>query len=432
MTQSRRARNISTSAAGEVPGPGTDHPRGRDSRAVGRPEPVAQWLVAAADSAAADARVPVQLLGEYLTILAQAAITGRRPEKYELSAVRSLGQRAAEEGVDANRAVDLYLSAAWRLWQDLPTHLPRAEPDDLRAAADAVLRVTTDAVEVLIEGHQDARRQMVRHEESARRAFVDDLLRGDADVSRLVERAEPFGLDLGRRHQIVLAAPTASPTSLERAAAVMERVIVDHFGDRDVLVAIKDELLVMLVPGELRNIVSGVEIVDPATYALTLLRRYAKHDQWRVAVGRAFSGTYGVARSYEEAREAVLLARRLGLFEGVVPVRDLLVYRVLARDHAALVDLVHTLLHPLTQARGGAEPMLVTLETFFATGGVTTETARRLHLSVRTVTYRLARVSALTGHNPANPAHRLALQMGVTGARLLGWPVTELDPASTA
>jgi hypothetical protein len=51
-----------------------------------------------------------------------------------------------------------------------------------------------------IEGYTDARRQMVRWEETLRREFIDDLLRGDADVGRLVERAEPFGLDMARPH----------------------------------------------------------------------------------------------------------------------------------------------------------------------------------------------------------------------------------------
>ena len=120
----------------------------------------------------------------------------------------------------------------------------------VRAAAQAVLRVINDAVEVLVEGHQAARRQMIRQEESARREFIDDLLRGDADVSRLVQRAEPFGLDLGRSHQVLLAAPARTSVNVERAALVMERVIVDRFGDRDVLVATKEGMLVVLVPAE--------------------------------------------------------------------------------------------------------------------------------------------------------------------------------------
>jgi sugar diacid utilization regulator len=384
------------------------------------------WLAVVARTAAADAEAPIELLGEYLNILADAALSGRRPEKRELESVRRLGRRAAEQGVDANQAVDLYLSAAWRLWQEIPMIVRSRNRDKVRAAAEAVLRVINDAVEVLVEGHQAARRQMIRQEESARREFVDDLLRGDTDVSRLVERAEPFGLDLGRSHQVLLAAPVRSPASVDKAVVVMERAIVERFGDRDVLIASKDDLLVMLVPGELRDVVSGTDVSDPAGFVRSRLRQSARHDLWQVAAGRPYPGAYGIARSYEEAREALLLARRLHLNDNVVQVRDLLLYRVLGRDQAALVDLVHALLEPLTRSRGGAEPLLKTLETYFATGAVATETARRLHMSVRTVTYRLAKVKTLTGTDPADPAQRLALHMAVVGARLLDWPASDL------
>src|SRR4029453_12488717 len=113
------------------------------------------WLAMVARTAAADADAPIELLGEYLNILADAALSGRRPQKRELVAVRRLGRRAAEQGVDANQAVDLYLSAAWRMWQDIPKILrtPR-EREKVRSAAEAVLRVVNDAVQVLVEGHQ--------------------------------------------------------------------------------------------------------------------------------------------------------------------------------------------------------------------------------------------------------------------------------------
>lgn len=385
------------------------------------------WLAAVAHAAAADADAPVELLGEYLVILADAALSGRRPREGELAAVRRLGGRAAEQGVDANQAVDLYLSAAWRLWQEIPKILPAPrEREKVRAAAGAVLRVINDAVEVLVEGHQAARRHLIRQEESARREFVDDLLRGDTNVAGLVERAEPFGLDLGRNHQVLLAAPVESVTRLDRIAMVMERVIVDRHGDRDVLIATKDNMLVMLIPGDLRDIVSGQDVSDPVSVVHARLSQHGSQDRWQLAAGRPYTGAYGIARSYEEAREALLLARRLHLDQDVIQARDLLVYRVLGRDQAALVDLVHALLEPLTQSRGGAEPLLQTLETYFATGGVATETARRLHMSVRTVTYRLAKVHALTGRDPADPVHQLALHMAVVGARLLDWPANSL------
>lgn len=394
---------------------------------VARPEAASDdWLSVVARSAAADAKAPIELLGEYLVFLADAALSGRRPQKRELAAVRRLGGLAAEQGVDANQTVDLYLSAAWRLWEDIPAVVQSRDRDEVRAAAQAVLRVINDAVEALVEGHQAARRQMIRQEESARREFLDDLLRGDADVSRLVQRAEPFGLDLGRSHQVLLAAPAETSVNVQRAALDLERVIVDRFGDRDVLVDTKDGMLVVLLPGELGDVAGGARSPDPASFTHARLSSHAKSDRWQVAAGRPYPGAYGIARSYEEGREALLLGRRLHLGEHVVQARDLLVYRVLSRDQAALVDLVRALLDPLTRSRGGAEPLLLTLETYFATGAVATETARRLHMSVRTVTYRLAKVKNLTGHDPADPAQRLALHMAVLGARLLDWPASDL------
>jgi len=68
-------------------------------------------------------------------------------------------------------------------------------------------------------------------------ADIEDLLRGDADVGRLVERAEPFGLDMGRPHQVALAAPTARLDHADATISALERAVVQRFGDRDVLVA---------------------------------------------------------------------------------------------------------------------------------------------------------------------------------------------------
>ena len=55
-----------------------------------------------------------------------------------------------------------------------------------------------------------------------------------------------------------------------------------------------------------------------------------------------------------------------------------------------------------------------------------TDAARRLHVSVRTVTYRLARVAQLTGYSVSRPDERFALHTAVLGARLLDWPAGPL------
>jgi sugar diacid utilization regulator len=403
----------------------------RDKRRPQAPGSGEAWLVDVADGASRDAGgVPVELLGRYLSLLADAAMNGHRPERGELDAVGVLGRQAAEQGISAGRVVQLYLSAAQRLWQDLPMVVLTRDRDAVRAAATAVLHVVNQAVATLAEGYAEARRDLVRREESLRRELIDDLLRGDSDLGTLVERAEPFGLDLARAHQVALAAPSQRLPDADAAIRSLEAVMFNRLGDRDVLVATKEGLLVVLAPAD----ASAVGRVSPPLAASNELGRLMHQElsrlprgrPWRVAVGRPFAGLYGIARSYEEAREALTMVRRLNVDTPVVNAHDLLIYRVVLRDQPAIVDLVQEVLTPLTRARGGAGPLLTTLDTYFDTGCVATESAKRLHLSVRTVTYRLDRVRTLTGYDPADPAHRFMLQTAVLGAKVLNWPQEQL------
>jgi len=397
-----------------------------------------EWLVRAARGASEDAGgVSSDLLGDYLAMLADAAVLGQFPVRKQIDAVRVLGRQAAEQGVSVGRGVDLYLSAARRVWAELPAVVRRRDKAAVRAAASAVLQVIDDAVAAFAEGHAEAGREMVRREETLRRELVDDLLRGDARLSELVDRAEPFGLDLTRAHQVALAQPRQRLPSIEAATSALERVVLDRFGDRDVLVATKEGLVVVIALADatgappssegLRKTGSLGKVVHAE------LSRLRRGSPWRVAVGRAHPGAYGIARSYEEARESLTMAGRMQLSTPVVEARELLTYRVLARDQPALVDLVYSVLNPLGRARGGAAPLLETLAAYFDSGCVATTTAVRLHLSVRAVTYRLDRVKSLTGFDPLDPAHRFTLHAAVIGAKLLGWPETPLpDPLSAS
>ncbi|GAA1520825.1 PucR family transcriptional regulator [Kribbella lupini] len=386
------------------------------------------WLLDLAKAAAGKTEAPLDLVVEYLGLLADVAISGRRPRDYELAIVRELGRRAAEQGIPAGRVVDLYLSAAWRMWRDLPDVVPHRDRDAVRASAQAVLRGASDAIAVLVDSYQAATRQLIRHEESLRRELVDDLLRGDSDLSRIVERAEPFGLDLGRAHHVVLATSDAGLPEGELTVSVLERFVLDQLGDRDVLVATKDDLLVVLIPAVTSaGVETGGEIGGLMQAALT---RHREERRWRVATGRAYPGAYGIARSYEEAREALVLTGRLRLQPDVVTARDMLIYRVLVRDQAAIGDLITSVLGPLGRARGGAEPLVATLEAYFAAGEVATEAARRINVAVRTITYRLGKIRTLTGLDPGVPTDRFTLQAAVLGARLLEWPERELPSVS--
>jgi sugar diacid utilization regulator len=394
------------------------------------------WLTSVAEGASRDSGgVSSEFLAGYLSMLADAATSGRAPTRAEIDAVRIQGRTAAESGVPVGRAVDLYLSAARRVWAELPAVVRQRDNAAVRAAAEALLQVVDEAVASFADGHAEAGRDLVRREEALRRDLVDDLLRGGSHLSELVERAEPFGLDLTRAHQVALAEPGHRLPSIAPATTALERVVLDRFGDRDVLVATKDGLVVVLALAEATGApATSMGLATTGSLGRTIhseLSRLRRGSPWRVAVGRPHPGAYGIARSYEEAREGLTMAARMRLDRPVVEARDLLTYRVLARDQPALTDLVHSVLHPLRQARGGAGPLVETLAAYFDSGCVATTAAARLHLSVRAVTYRLDRVKTLTGFDPWDPAHRYTLHTAVLGAKLLEWPERPLPDSVT-
>ena len=70
----------------------------------------------------------------------------------------------------------------------------------------------------------------------------------------------------------------------------------------------------------------------------TELSRSGRGRPWRITIGRPYPGSYGIARSYEEARDGFTMAARLHLDTPVIPAEDLLIYRVLLRDQPAIAD----------------------------------------------------------------------------------------------
>lgn len=400
-------------------------------------------LAAIASAASREAGgVPVGLLGDYLPAVLEAAASGRRLTTAELAGYGRSGEQAALSGVALRGLVDLYLSATWRLWRELPVG---ASPAAARAAGLAVLRAADDAVAATAEGFEHARLTVARREEAERRDFFDDLLSGRGRVGDLIVRGDQLGLRLAGPHQVVVAGPSGAGAMVHPAGIEVEAVVADAAAPAASLVATRGGQVVAIVGA------TGGDEADRVARALARLLAQARPGagtgqappgpgtgqarpgagagqgpRWRIVIGRSYPGPSGVARSYEEAAEALDVAQRLGLPEPVAKASDLLIYQVLLRDREAITDLVRTVLMPLEAARGGAAPLLATLAAYFSHGGVAAQAARDLHLSVRAVTYRLARVRDLTGRDPTVPADALILQVAVIGARLLDWPVTPL------
>lgn len=376
-----------------------------------------EQLEAVAAGAASDAGgTDPALLGGYLDTVVEAAATGRQLRRHELQACAEAGRVAAEQGVALRALVDLYLSAAWRLWRDVP-QVGAGGADRVREAALFVLRAADDGVAALAEGYQLARIDLARQLESARHALLDALLAGGRAA---VEAGATTDLGLPASGPLAVALATSPAGFGDPGTAALpgrvERAMQGRRGDAQPLVLIREGVLTCVFAAP------DAASVRQASEVVAAEVRRLDQPGWRVAVSRPRAGAATVRAGHDEAAEALDLAARLDLVEQVVDAGDLTVHRLLLRDRPAAHDLVRSVLLPLERARGGAAPLVATLDAWFATGCVATETAARLHLSVRAVTYRLARVADLTGHDPADPADRFTLQTAAAVARLLGWP----------
>lgn len=387
-------------------------------RRVGQPAR-SDWTAVAAGGARDAGGLDPALLADFLPIVVDAVAAGKRLSKKNIGRFNEVGKSAAAQGVALRALLDLYLSAAWRLWDRLPEVVDaESDPAGVVRAGRAVLRAADDVVAALTEGFQLARRALIRAEIAARREFVDDLLSGRRDVAGLIERAAGFGLTLAGSHAVAVVragTPFADESALTGS---LERALLGTKADSDALITTKNGQLVVVFAAPDRAAIG--EVVDRLTAVLPA--RSERATDWQMGVGRPHPGAGGVRTSLDEALEALDLGARLGRNIAVLDATELLVHRVLIRDEQAMRDLVESVLTPLTDARGGAEPLIETLHAYFGSGGNTAATARTMHLSVRAVTYRLDRVRQLTGHHPDDPIQRFTLYAAVLGARLLGWP----------
>jgi len=352
--------------------------------------------------------MPAELLDGYLAVLAKVS-TGGQLGPDDLRRRRDVGACAAEQGVPMCGVIDLYLSATCVAWPSLPGVRAATGADSLRHIGEEVFRAAGAAIMAVAEGYEEAQRWSLRQEESFRREFVDDLLEG-RNLGTLAER---YGLRLAHSHVVVAIGATPPFVDADPVTRQVESAMYFGLASRDILVTTKDGLLVCVAP-DARAMPR--KFVDRVREAL------GRDGSWRAGIGSPQWGPGGAVRSFEQARQALDIGRRLRLPGRVYPASDLLVYQVLIRDSAALADLVEGVLEPLRTARIGPRALLDTLSAYFTAGGVATLAAQDLHIGVRTVTYRLQRIKELTGYSVYDPRQGFTLQVATFGARLLGWP----------
>ncbi len=248
---------------------------------------------------------------------------------------------------------------------------------------------------------------------------LDGALRSEAT---LLQQARRLGHDLQAPHLAVIARVDTTSAGPVRAASGEER----WEGLEEVI------LRAGTTRGgralwRIRN--NGAEFVIPADgprderrLAETLrddlrgLQRSGGEGVVSVGVGTIREGFSGIRRSHAEARQALLLGRRLQGPGHLTLFGELGVYRLIfaAESLPEMRDLyTQTLGSLITYDRQNNAGLVSTLDAFFAANGSPKEAAERLGVHRNTVLYRLDRIRDITGYDLDDASVRMRLQLAL-------------------
>jgi DNA-binding PucR family transcriptional regulator len=146
-----------------------------------------------------------------------------------------------------------------------------------------------------------------------------------------------------------------------------------------------------------------------------------------IAVGTLCTTACEYEKSFLAARRGLDLLKLQRRYGETITFRDAGVTTLLLRstEPEVVLEFVSRYVEPLDRydARHKSE-LRATAETYFDTGGNLEEAARRLHVHVSTLRYRLGRITELTGVNLRDPRATLDLQVALRAVQPLavrGW-----------
>jgi carbohydrate diacid regulator len=284
-------------------------------------------------------------------------------------------------------------------------------------------------------------------QDDLRGKLVRDLLSGHVgDEGSIIREAQVLGMDLSRPRAVFLIdasayilAPSAASergedTAICRRAREIVRYIVRFFNlpSSTICTYLGDGEVAILKASSSRDLAPwsrdrpGIETPAVSWANLPAQKRAGRAlltwleqqtgTALAIGIGRHHARLEGLARSYQDAQAALLLGRRLGLAGRVYCLDDLGAAAFVGiSDQRTKLELAMRLLSPLDP-----EPdLLETLQTFFDQNCLPSKTASLLSIHRNTLSYRLDKVTSLTGLDPRRfddaIQMRLALLLRVVG-----------------
>ncbi|HEY9667298.1 MAG TPA: helix-turn-helix domain-containing protein [Coleofasciculaceae cyanobacterium] len=282
-------------------------------------------------------------------------------------------------------------------------------------------RLTQKLVEMIV--NQTAEVAQLPSQDELKNKFIHDLLHGSiANEADILRQGQILGMDLTKARAVILIdAADYIVASAHTNARVWQQVqfiinsIVSFFhlpndticayigeGEVAVLKASSTSDLVLWANREDRSSQSNpswanLVALKRASSALLKRLRCNTNESISIGIGRHHPGIEGLAKSYQDARAALSLGRRLQGPNQVYCLDKLGIAAFVGiSDESTKIELAKHLLSPLDQ-----EPdLLETLDAFFVENCCPSSTAKRLSIHRNTLSYRLDKITSLTGLDP--------------------------------
>jgi sugar diacid utilization regulator/GAF domain-containing protein len=297
----------------------------------------------------------------------------------------------------------------------------------MAGSAGDVERAAVEYGAVLVAVELLRERTALEVENRLRGGLLDELF-GDAAVPDLVaRRALAFGYDLAMASRVFLVEPAPAAPGAEAAAAPVDpesfQGPVAECAARwsaANLVAVRSGAVVVVVPDEPdRRDDSDRRFEDDLR---ATLRRRLPDLTLNSAVGTRCESFEEFRDSYLAARRGLDLLRLLGRRDEVFSFRVSGLESMLLQSTRpeVIVGFISRFVEPLAEYDAvHTSDLQRTLEVYFACGRTLEEAARRLHIHVSTLRYRLKKASDVLGVDLRDTAGSLDVQVALRAARVL-------------
>lgn len=259
---------------------------------------------------------------------------------------------------------------------------------------------------------------------------LDELLDGAlrSEIA-LAQQAERLGHNLDQTFVTIVARPDTQSGGAARSREARSQALeagvqtfVNRLNSSDVLWRVRNANLELVLPDQM-----ALNEPDlPRQLQEVLQQSLANHqisDPVSVGIGRYANGMQGIRRSHHDARQSLILGRRLYGSGHVTDYDELGIYRlILAAEALPELRTFHDeSLDALIQYdRTHNSNLVQTLEAFFRANCSPKEASSILQVHRNTVLYRLERIAEITGQNLDDSDVRLRLHLALYVRTALG------------